>query len=57
MDRIPLILAVLAFLLFGLAAFVPPAPMDPYRLRFVAAGLTVWALAYVFGYAFGPMPR
>ena len=44
-----LILYVLAMVLFGVAAFAWPVPFDSYRVKFIAAGLMVIALAHVLG--------
>lgn len=43
-----LILLVLACLLFGLAAFGWPAPVEPYRTKIIAAGLFCWTLSLFF---------
>jgi hypothetical protein len=42
------ILVVAAIIMFGIAAFVYPAPVEPYRLRFTAAGLFCWSLSMLF---------
>ena len=43
-----LFLMVLAVVLFFIAAFGWPAPVEPYRLKIVAGGLFCWALATFF---------
>jgi hypothetical protein len=43
------ILIVLAMLLFGLAAFLWPPLVDPWRLRMIAAGLMCWTLSLLVG--------
>jgi hypothetical protein len=43
-----LILIVLATVLFFLAAFAWPAPVEPYRMKLVAAGLFFWCLSTFF---------
>ena len=40
---------VLAMLLFGLAAFLWPPAIEPYRVRLIAAGLMCWALSLLVG--------
>ena len=39
------ILLVLAMLLFGLAAFLWHVAIEPWRTRFIAAGLFSWTLS------------
>jgi hypothetical protein len=41
-------LVIVAIVCFGFAAFAWPAPMEPYRVRFVGAGLMFWALSTFF---------
>jgi len=43
-----LILMVLALVLFFLAAFAWPAPVEPYRLKLMAAGLFFGTLSLFF---------
>lgn len=43
-----LIFEVLALVMFAIAAFGWPAPVEPYRLKFVAAGLFFWCLGAYF---------
>ena len=43
-----LILVVLALVLFFLAGFGWPAPVEPYRLKLIGAGLFFWLLASFF---------
>lgn len=43
-----LILIVLAIVLFAIAGFGWPAPVEPYRLKFIGAGLFFWALSTFF---------
>lgn len=44
-----MILLVFAFVLFCLAAFPYPEPYEPYRTKLIAAGLTFWVGASLFG--------
>jgi hypothetical protein len=55
MAPIPLLLMVFAFVCFVGAAY-PPAPVEPWRTRLIAAGLAFWSLVLVLGYS-GVMPR
>ena len=43
-----LIFVVLALVLFALAGFGWPAPVEPYRVKIVAAGLFFWCLSTFF---------
>jgi hypothetical protein len=43
-----LILVILAAVLFFLAAFAWPAPVEPYRTKLVAAGLLCWVVSTFF---------
>jgi hypothetical protein len=36
------VLYIVAAVLFGIAAFLPP--LEPYRIRFVAGGLLFWVM-------------
>jgi hypothetical protein len=39
MANLKLFFMILAAVLFAIGAFAWPAPIEPYRIRFVAAGL------------------
>lgn len=55
LAALPLIFAILALLLFLLAAVPkPPSPVEPHRVRLIAAGLASAAVAWVIG-LFGGM--
>lgn len=43
-----LILVVLALVMFCIAGFGWPAPVEPYRLKFIGMGLFFWLLASFF---------
>jgi len=43
-----LIFVVLALVLFALAGFGWPAPIEPYRTKLVAMGLFFWCLSTFF---------
>lgn len=43
-----LFLMVLAVVLFGLATFGWPAPIDPYRTKLIGGGLFCWSLSTFF---------
>lgn len=43
-----LIFIVLAMVLFAIAGFGWPAPVEPYRMKLVAAGLFFWVLSTFF---------
>ncbi len=43
-----LILVVLAVVLFFLAGFAWPVPVEPYRVKLIGAGLFFWALSTFF---------
>lgn len=43
-----IICAVLALLLFGIAGFAWPVPVEPYRLKIVAIGLFFLTLSTFF---------
>jgi len=43
------ILIVFAFVLFAFAAFAWQPPIEPYRMRLVAAGLAFWTLSLLIG--------
>ena len=43
-----LILVVLAVVMFAIAAFGWPAPVEPWRVKIVAAGLFFWSLSTFF---------
>ena len=43
-----LILVILAAVLFFLAAFAWPAPVEPYRTKLIAGGLFCWCLSTFF---------
>lgn len=45
MHMLGTILTVFAFVLFAFAAFAWQPPIEPYRIRLVAAGLAFWVLA------------
>lgn len=49
MGTVTLILLVLAFVLFMIAAFWP-VPPEPLRSRLVAGGLAAWVLAELLGH-------
>jgi hypothetical protein len=42
------ILLVFAFVLFFIAAFAWQPLVEPYRIRLIAAGLTVWVASVLF---------
>jgi len=44
-----LICMVFAFVLFAIAAFAWPAPIEPWRVKIVAAGLMFYVLAQLIG--------
>jgi hypothetical protein len=43
-----LVLVILAALLFFIAAFAWPAPVEPYRTKIIAAGLFFWCASTFF---------
>jgi len=43
-----LIFMVFALVLFALAAFGWPQPIEPYRMKLVAGGLFFWCLSFFF---------
>lgn len=43
-----LIFVVLALVLFAIAGFGWPAPIEPWRLKIVACGLFFWTLSTFF---------
>lgn len=47
-SSIHLILAVVAFVLFGFAGFGWPAPIDVYRVKLIGAGLFFLTLSTFF---------
>ena len=49
-NRAPfrIVLAAIALAMFLVAAFAWPAPIEPYRVRFVGAGLFFWLLSTFF---------
>jgi hypothetical protein len=42
------ILLVFAFVFFAIAAFAWNPPVDAYRVRLIAAGLTFWVASVLF---------
>lgn len=44
-----LIFIVLALVMFVIAGFGWPAPVEPYRVKFIGIGLFFWLLATFFG--------
>lgn len=44
-----LICVVLALVMFAIAGFGWPAPVEPYRMKFVGMGLFFWVLSTFFG--------
>ena len=42
------ILLAFSFVLFAIAAFAWQPPIEPYRLRFIAAGLLFWVATLLF---------
>jgi hypothetical protein len=46
-EPIHLIILALAIVLFFLAAVMPGPPVEPWRLRIIAAGLFCWAIASI----------
>ncbi len=43
-----LIFIVLALVMFAIAGFGWPAPVEPYRVKFIGIGLFFWTLATFF---------
>lgn len=43
-----IILVIIAGVLFGFAAFAWPAPVEPYRVKLIAAGLMFWVASTFF---------
>lgn len=43
-----LVLMLLALVFFFIAATAWPAPIEPYRLKLIAAGLFCWSLSTFF---------
>jgi hypothetical protein len=44
-----LICFVFAFVLFAIAGFAWPVPIDAWRVKLIAAGLMFWVLASLIG--------
>jgi hypothetical protein len=45
---IHLIFIVLALVMFAIAGFGWPAPVEPYRVKFIGIGLFFWVLSTLF---------
>lgn len=43
-----IIFVILAMVLFGFAGFGWPAPIEPYRVKLIGAGLFFWVLSTFF---------
>jgi hypothetical protein len=48
MAPLHLILVVLAMVLFAIAGFGWPVPIEPYRTKLIGAGLFFWVLSSFF---------
>ncbi len=48
MANLKLILLILAFVLFLVAAGVPFPDASPNRVRIIAAGLAMWVASFIF---------